>query len=50
MRAAHPGTGAGIRAEGVMSEEAEKELRKAIEEHKRIFRTEAAQQIAAAGV
>jgi F-type H+-transporting ATPase subunit alpha len=50
MRAAHPGTGAGIRAEGVMSEEAEKELRKAIEEHKRIFRTEAAQQVAAAGV
>jgi len=50
MRAAHPDTGAEIRAEGVLSEETEKELRKAIEEHKRIFRTEAAQQIAAAGV
>jgi hypothetical protein len=33
----------------VLSEETEKELRKAIEEHKRIFRTETAQQVAAAG-
>jgi F-type H+-transporting ATPase subunit alpha len=50
VRAAHPGIGAAIRDEGVLSEETEKGLRKAIEEHKRIFRTEAAQQVAAAGV
>ena len=48
-RSAHPGIGSTIRDEGVLSEETEKELRKAIEEHKRIFRTEAAQQVAAAG-
>jgi len=48
-RSAHPGIGSAIRDEGVLSEETEKELRKAIEEHKRIFRTEAAQQVAAAG-
>ena len=50
IRAAHPGTGAAIRGEGVLLEETEKELRKAIEEHKRIFRTEAAHRVAAAGV
>ena len=49
-RAAHPGIGQAIRDEGALSEETEKGLRKAIEEHKRIFRTEAAQQVAAAGV
>jgi len=48
-RSAHPGIGAAIRDEGALSDETEKELRKAIEEHKRIFRTEAAQQVAAAG-
>jgi F-type H+-transporting ATPase subunit alpha len=48
-RSAHPGIGSAIRGEGVLSEETEKDLRKAIEEHKRIFRTEAAQQVAAAG-
>ena len=48
-RSAHPGIGSTIRDEGVLSEETEKELRKAIEEHKRIFRTEAAQQVASAG-
>jgi F-type H+-transporting ATPase subunit alpha len=48
-RSAHPGIGSTIRDEGVLSEETEKDLRKAIEEHKRIFRTETAQQVAAAG-
>jgi F-type H+-transporting ATPase subunit alpha len=48
-RSAHPGIGSAIGDEGVLPEETEKELRKAIEEHKRIFRTEAAQQVAAAG-
>ena len=49
VRLSHPGIGSAIRDEGVLLEETEKELRKAIEEHKRIFRTEAAQQVAAAG-
>jgi F-type H+-transporting ATPase subunit alpha len=48
-RSAHPGIGSAIGDEGALSEETEKELRRAIEEHKRIFRTEAAQQVAAAG-
>ncbi len=41
VRSAHPTVGAAIRDEKVMSEATEKELRQAIEEHKRIFRTEA---------
>jgi F-type H+-transporting ATPase subunit alpha len=49
MHSAHKGVGEAIRDEKVMSEETEKELREAIEQHKRMFRTEVAELIAAAG-
>jgi len=49
MHSAHKGVGEAIRDEKVMSEHTEKELREAIEQHKRMFRSEVAEQIAAAG-
>ena len=49
MRSAHQGVGDAIRVEKEMSEETEKELRAAIEQHKRMFRTEVAEKVAAAG-
>jgi len=49
MHSAHKGVGEAIRDEKVMSEQTEKELREAIEQHKRMFRSEVAEQIAAAG-
>jgi F-type H+-transporting ATPase subunit alpha len=49
MRSAHKGVGDAIRVEKEMSEETEKELRAAIEQHKRMFRTEVAEKVAAAG-
>ncbi|MCL7926302.1 MAG: F0F1 ATP synthase subunit alpha [marine benthic group bacterium] len=49
MHTAHKGVGEAIRDEKVMSEETEKELRSAIEQHKRMFRTESAGPAVAAG-
>jgi len=49
MRSAHKGVGDAIRVEKEMSEETEKALRAAIEQHKRMFRTEVAEKVAAAG-
>ena len=49
MHTAHKGVGEAIRDEKVMSEETEKELRSAIEQHKRMFRTETAGPAVAAG-
>jgi F-type H+-transporting ATPase subunit alpha len=49
MHSAHKDVGDAIRDEKVMSEETEKELREAIEQHKRLFRTEVAEQVAAVG-
>lgn len=49
MHSAHTGVGEAIRNEKVMSEETEQALRGAIEQHKRMFRSEMAEQIAAAG-
>jgi F0F1-type ATP synthase alpha subunit len=45
---AHPEIGRAIREEKVLSDVTEKKLRDAIEEHKRIFRAEAARPAAAA--
>ncbi len=49
MHTAHKGVGEAIRNEKVMSEEIEKELRSAIEQHKRMFRAETAGSAVAAG-
>jgi F-type H+-transporting ATPase subunit alpha len=49
MHSAHRGVGDAIRDEKVMSEETEKDLRAAIEQHKRMFRTEVAEKVALAG-
>ena len=49
MHSAHKGVGESIRDQKVMSEEAEKQLREAIEQHKRLFRSEVAERIKAAG-
>jgi F-type H+-transporting ATPase subunit alpha len=48
MHSAHKGVGDAIRDEKEMSEETEKELRAAIEQHKRMFRTEVSEKVAAA--
>ena len=49
MHTAHKGVGEAIRTEKVMSEEVEKEFRSAIEQHKRMFRTEVSGPAMAAG-
>jgi F-type H+-transporting ATPase subunit alpha len=49
MHTAHKGVGEAIRTEKVMSEEIEKEFRSAIEQHKRMFRTEVSGPAMAAG-
>ncbi|MEJ2547980.1 MAG: F0F1 ATP synthase subunit alpha [Gemmatimonadota bacterium] len=49
MHTAHKGVGEAIRTEKVMSEEVEKEFRSAIEQHKRMFRTEMSGPAMAAG-
>jgi F-type H+-transporting ATPase subunit alpha len=49
MHTAHKGVGEAIRTEKVMSEEIEKEFRSAIEQHKRMFRTEVSGSAMAAG-
>jgi F-type H+-transporting ATPase subunit alpha len=48
MRSAHKSVGDAIRNEKQMSEETEKALRAAIEQHKRMFRTEVAEKVASA--
>jgi F-type H+-transporting ATPase subunit alpha len=49
MHTAHKGVGEAIRTEKAMSEEIEKEFRSAIEQHKRMFRTEVSGPAMAAG-
>ncbi len=50
MRSAHPGVGDAIRDEKVISDETDKKLRDAIEAHKKLFRTTAAEDPAAEAV
>ncbi|MBT8462422.1 MAG: F0F1 ATP synthase subunit alpha, partial [Gemmatimonadetes bacterium] len=50
MRSAHPGIGAAIRDEKVISDETEGKLRDAIEAHNRLFRTSSAEDLAATAV
>ena len=44
MRSGHPGVGEAIRAENVISDDTETKLRDAIEAHKKLFRTAAAEE------
>jgi F-type H+-transporting ATPase subunit alpha len=44
MRSGHPGVGDAIRTENVISDDTEEKLRKAIEAHKKLFRTAAAEE------
>jgi len=49
VKSAHPEIGEAIRTDKVIGEETDAALRKAIENHKRMFRTEAAPAAAAQG-
>ena len=50
MRSAHPEVGGAIRDEKVISDETDRKLRDAIEEHKKLFRTSAAEEPVAEAV